>query len=124
MLMIIATNATFLWESWSNIAQVLSANVMHYVERAAYATDAEVKKCIKNDGSHKMSAIVVAPRRAQEENLSLVVLRARRGFVKRNESEQGLVMNEMQPMQALEGAENDPLDSTLASSTSSRISLA
>jgi hypothetical protein len=103
---------------------VLSINIVHYVERAAYSTDAEVKEWIKESIPHKTTAIVVAPRRAHKADLSSVELRAQRGFVKRNESEQGLVMNKMQPMQSPKGAANDPIDIIRAQSISSRMSLA
>ena len=117
-------NATYLWESWSNVSQVLSTNGVHYAKRAAHARDAKVKRWIKDDGLHKTSAIVVVNRRAQEAKSSSVQLRAMKAFAKQNESEQGLVINEIQSIQAPRREANYLDRLTRASSTSSRISLA
>jgi hypothetical protein len=85
---------------------VLSINPVHYIKRAAYARATEVERYIKDNRLYKILVIVIAPRRAQAGKSSSVKLRAQRDFAEWNKSKEGLVVNNIQPIQASEGAEN------------------
>lgn len=95
----IVTNLTFLWESWSSVSQVLSTKTAQYIERAAYARDSEVETWIKEDGLHKTPITIEAPLGAQEAEWDPVRLRAQRSFVEQNQSEEGLMMDELRKPQ-------------------------
>jgi hypothetical protein len=118
------TNATYLWESWSSISQVLSIKTLDYVERAIYAKDSEVSAWIRNDGSHKTPMVVGVPRKDQDAAWGEERLRARSSFVERNESEQGLMMDDLRPAQASKRAPNHSVRPTRASSFLSNTALA
>jgi hypothetical protein len=119
-----ATNATYLWESWSSISQVLSIKTLDYVEHAIYAKDSEVSAWIRNDGSHKTPMVVGVPRKDQDAAWGEERLRARSSFVERNESEQGLMMDDLRPIQASKRAPNHSVRPTRASSFLSNTALA
>ncbi|KAH7086958.1 hypothetical protein FB567DRAFT_56031 [Paraphoma chrysanthemicola] len=116
-----ATNATLLWESWSNISQVISPQTAPYLERAAQATDSEVKAWMKDDGLDDLPTGILTHSRTGETTRVSVRKRARTVAAEQNEAEQGLMMDELGPMQSSTlGTENSAAISR-ASSTSSGV---
>jgi hypothetical protein len=119
-----ATKATLLWESWSNISQVISSSTTPYLERAAQATDSEVKSWIKDDGLDDLSIAVVAHPRAGQTDLASVRKRAQRVVAEQNGAEQGLMMDELGPSQSSTIGTEHSTAVTRASSTYSGVSRA
>jgi hypothetical protein len=119
-----ATNATLLWESWSNISQVISSRTTPYLERAAQATDSEVKSWIKDDGLDDLSIAVVAYPRAGQTDLASVRKRAQRVVAEQSGAEQGLMMDELRPTQSSTIGTEHSTAVTRAPSASSDVSLA
>jgi hypothetical protein len=119
-----ATNATLLWESWSNISQLISSRTTPYLERAAQATDSEVKLWIKDDGLDGLSIAVVAHPRAGQTDLASVRKCAQRVVAEQNGDEQGLMMDELRPTQSSTIGTEHSTAVTRASSTSSGVSRA
>ncbi|PSN66457.1 hypothetical protein BS50DRAFT_622120 [Corynespora cassiicola Philippines] len=55
-----ATTATLLWESWSNIAQIINSDTIGYLEKASAAKDSEVKAWMQSENLHLTSIKVKA----------------------------------------------------------------
>lgn len=96
----IATNSTLLWESWSNISQVISPQTAPYLEKAAQATDSEIKAWMKDDGLNDSRIAIRTHPGGGEADRALVRKRAQRIVAQQNEAEQGLMMDELAPTQS------------------------
>jgi hypothetical protein len=93
------TNVTRLWESWSNIAQMVSPTTIDYLDKASYAKDSEVKAWMKNDGVHmtpiKLTASGVNAK--EDEELGVLRKRAQRpDSEQKNSSEEDVMLMELQ----------------------------
>jgi hypothetical protein len=102
---------------------VVSPATALYLERAARVTDLEVKSWIEDDGLDDSSIAVLAHARAGEKNRASVRKRARRVVAEQNEAEQGLMMDELGPMQSSTVGTEHSTAVSRASSTSSGASL-
>ncbi|KAI8941765.1 hypothetical protein NX059_002968 [Plenodomus lindquistii] len=116
-----ATNVALLWQSWSSISQVVSPRTAPYLERAAQATDSEVKAWIKDDGLDELPIALLGHARAGETDRASVRKRVQRAVDEQNEAEQGLMMDELGPTQSLTTGTEDSTAVTRASSTSSGV---
>ena len=96
----IATNSTLLWESWSNISQVISPQTAPYLERAAQATDSEIKAWMKDDGLNDSRTAISTHPAVGEADRALIRRRAQRIVAEQGEAEQGLMMDELASTQS------------------------
>jgi hypothetical protein len=116
----IATNATLLWESWSNISQVISPQTAPYFERAAQATNSEIKAWMKDDGLGDSRIAISTHLGVGETDRAHVRKRAQRIVAEQNEAEQGLMMDELAPTQSSTiGTEHSTAVSRVSSFSSS-----
>lgn len=90
-----ATTATLLWESWSNIAQIITPTTISYLEKASFAKDSEVKASMQSNNSHLIPIKVGTTTTSRESRENLIRQRTYTSLSRQDESEQDIMMSNL-----------------------------
>ena len=104
MLFIKSTKNTLIWESWHTIAQTISAVTEPYLSQAGLATDSEIKKQMKTDGTSNQAVSVKTDESGARAEVGVVRQRIKSNRIQRD-SQSDLLMEELRPVRSAKNAE-------------------
>jgi hypothetical protein len=100
MLFIKSTKNTLIWESWHTIAQSISAVTEPYLNQADLATDSEVKKQMKTDGTSNQAVSVKMNESGVRAEVGVVRQRVKSNRIQKD-SQSDLLMEELRPVRSV-----------------------
>ncbi|CAN9145586.1 unnamed protein product [Alternaria alternata] len=100
MLFIRSTKHTLIWESWHIIAQSISAVTEPYLNQAGLATDSEIKKQMKTDGTSNQAVSVKTDESGARTEVGVVRQRVKSSRVQKD-SQSDLLMEELRPVRSV-----------------------
>jgi hypothetical protein len=104
MLFIRSTKNTLIWESWHTIAQSMSAVTEPYLSQAGLATDSEVKKQMKTDGTSNQAVSVKTDESGARAEVGVVRQRVKDKRIQKD-SQSDLLMEELRPVRPARNVE-------------------
>jgi len=104
MLFIRSTKNTLIWESWHTIAQSMSAVTEPYLSQAGLATDSEIKKQMKTDGTSNQAVSVKTDESGARAEVGVVRQRVKDNRIQKD-SQSDLLMEELRPVRPARNVE-------------------
>ncbi|RYO67509.1 hypothetical protein AA0113_g4498 [Alternaria arborescens] len=100
MLFIKSTKNTLIWESWHTIAQSISAVTEPYLSQGNLATDSDIKKQMKTDGTSNQAVSVKTNESGARAGVGVVRQRVKSSRVQKD-SQSDLLMEELRPVRSV-----------------------
>ena len=100
MLFIRSTKNTLIWESWHTVAQSISAVTEPYFSQGNLATDSEIKKQMKIDGTSNQAVSVKTDESGARTEVGAVRQRVKSSRVQKD-SQSDLLMEELRPVRSV-----------------------
>jgi hypothetical protein len=100
MLFIKSTKNTLIWESWHTIAQSINTVTEPYLSQANLATDSEIKKQMKTDGTSNQAVSVKTNESGARAGVDVVRQRVKSSRVQKD-SQSDLLMEELRPVRSV-----------------------